>query len=85
MAVLLACQIFIAVRLPAYEAAKIGIDGIVTLAAGFYVENMDATPSIIDRPASYNCRATRVTLLRRTPNICDKNSCVSGKVSLCNK
>ena len=36
-------------------------------------------------PVGGNLRATTVTLLRCTPNIWDKNSCVRGNVSLCSR
>ena len=66
---------------------KMSVDRLVAFAAtilqAFDIEDMDAIRGDnLMRPASCSLRATRVTLLRCTPSIWERNSCVKGKVSL---
>src|SRR5258708_38970717 len=41
------------------------------------VDDLDVPAVIADEPACCSILATTVTVVRRTPSICDKNSCVS--------
>src|SRR3954470_23515045 len=70
---------------PAYQTFEMMVDGLVTLAGGVPQCTESSTwrcPLLyLMRPDSCNFLAMSVTLLRCTPNICAKNSCVKGSVS----
>jgi Bacterial regulatory helix-turn-helix protein, lysR family len=48
----------------------------------FDLKDVNPPPPIVDQAGFLELQATSVTLLRCTPNICDKKSCVRCKVSL---
>ena len=46
------------------------------------VNHNDPAPTILNDARLFELAATKVTVVRRTPSICDRNSWVSGRTSL---